>query len=333
MTKLKGFVMGMCMLLMLGVVTGCGTDNSNGGTVTLKFGTAVAKTHGYYVCMEKFKEVLEEKSGGQVQVELYTDGTIGDERELVEGCQMNSVDMCISSNAVLAAFVPETDIFSLPFLFKDTDSKWAVLENKEITGALDKSYESAGLKNMGYLQDDFRSFMNSKKPINSLKDCKGVKLRTMESEIMVDVYNALGFEVTTMPMSEAMTAVQNGTVDGLDYPPSLFVSNKYYEICKYFTEANVFSFPSPVIMNQNTWNSLTEEQQQWVDEAIKEANQYQKDEQIKVDSEAMGILKENGVKFTSPDMAEWEKAVQPVKDKYAKKFDQDLLKKIEDLQR
>lgn len=301
--------------------------------IKLKFGVAVNKDHIYNYFMEKFIEVVEEKSGGTIQVDTYFDGLLGDERQLIEGCQVGAVDLTITNNAVMAGFVPETQIYSLPMIYEDTDHQLRVV-NSDIHRILDPEFTAANLKVFGFLiSDGWRGVINGKHPIKKLDDCKGVKIRLMESQLMLDVYSALGFEAVTMSLGEVTTALQNKVVDGVEMPPSAINVYRFYDLVDYYTDVCILNFPLPITMSLKTWNSFTEEQQKWVEESVEEAREYTIGILLKMNEEALVELEENGAEivYELEDRERWVEAIQPVFNKYAVDVNPEMLKQIEAL--
>lgn len=335
--KLKILAAAACVLtLSLTLMTGCGEDSGGSeGAITLKAGMGVNKEDcSYYLCFEKFKEIVEEKTDGEIQVEVYSDGTLGDERDLVEGCQGGTVDICVTATGPLASFIEEINVLNLPFLFDDLEHEREVL-NSGILDAFNEDYEAAGLKNLGYMEVGFRNVINNKQPIEELGDCKGIKIRTLENDIMVSSYKALGFEVTPMALSEVVTSLQNGTINGVDNPLTMDTAGNYHELCDYLTLTEVIMPLGPVTMSLDTWNSLSEEQQKIVQEAMAEAIQWQHEDNEAKIQVAYDEMKEYGTQIVDQvkDKDKWLDAVQPVYDEYADIIDQDVLKQIEDLKK
>lgn len=334
-TLIKAIAIILVLVLTTSVFTACGSskNTSDDNVRVLKMGIAGSKDDVHYPLIENFIKELETTSGGALTIDLYTDGTLGEERDLLEGCQMGSVDMCGTANGPLTGFVPGANVFNLPYLFENFDHVDAVLTS-DIPEALDKEYEAAGLKRIGYSVNDFRAVMNDKKPINSLSDCKGVKIRCLENECMVDTYTALGFEVTTMPMSEVVTAVQNGTIDGADFNPYNVLFYNYYEQCKYLTLSNTFAGIFPITMSLDVWNSLSEEEQGWIEEAMKKAYDIQSETRQKfMVDDVLAELEDADLKIVElKDKEEWKAATKSVFDKYAASLDADLIEDIQNIE-
>ncbi len=245
--------------------------------VKLVIGTAGPSNkdnHLFQFC-EKFKKDVATKSGGAMVIEPHYNGALGNERDLLEGVQLGTVDMCIVSSGPLGNFARSTLAFDFPFLFRDWDHVDKVFQG-EIGAAMAKEVESkAGMKVLIWAVNGFRQLTNSKRTIKSPADVAGLKIRTMENKIHMATFSALGADPTPMSTGELYTALQQGTVDGMESPLAYILPSKFTEVQKFMSLTNHFYAPSIVVINQARFAGFPEHVQKMLLEAAKETYTYQ----------------------------------------------------------
>ncbi len=250
------------------------------------------ENNAYQILCVTFKKHLKEVSGGKFDVEIFSDAQLGGERAMMEGMQIGTVDMAIITNMYYSSFVPRFMLFDLPYLFKGYDDARAALDNKAVTGPMEKQlYEEFGVKFLDWGDSGFRYVVNNIRPIRRVADFKGIKIRLPESPIYVETFKSLGANPTTMAFSETFTAVQQKTVDGLEITASAINTAGYYEICKYLSLTRHFYSPIALNMSRSIWDGLTQEEQGWFLEA---AARTKKEQRAKVQSIEKGLLDEMG---------------------------------------
>ncbi len=229
-------------------------------------------TNAYQIFCEAFKKNLYEISGGTMDVTIYGDAQLGGEIEMFESLSMGDLDMCIITNNYYSNFVKDFMVFDLPFLFSDYAEEDAVVDDPEILGYLqEKVLSEYGVHLLTYADTGFRYVVNNRNPIATVEDLAGLKIRLPETTLYVKTFQALGANPTTMAFSEAYTAVQQGTVDGLEITCSAIYSGGFYQICKYLSKTAHFASPITLNMSDATWQKLTAEQQNMVMEAAQKA--------------------------------------------------------------
>ena len=242
----------------------------------------------------KFEELLEEYSGGQIQVESYYDTELGGIDSQLEAVMTGSIDVCCLGPSYLSGYVPEIQVFDLPFLFDDYDQINATLDGDPGQFIASK-FEGSGVKLMTYFHSGLRSITNSSRQINSVEDMKGIKIRVAPSETQLATWEGFGAIPMAMASSETFTALQQGTIDAQENGLTYIYSSKIYEAQKYLSLTKHSYTSMPVIMNQDKWDSLTEQQQEWVQKAMTDAAAWQRqatadaEEQIVNDIEAYGL--------------------------------------------
>ena len=283
--------------------------------------------NAYQIFCEAFKANLQEVSGGAMDVTIYGDAQLGGEMEMFEALSIGDLDMCIITNNYYSNFVPDFMVFDLPFLFTSYEEEDAVVDDPEILSYLqDKVYSQYGVHLLTYADTGFRYIVNNRNPINTVEDLAGMKIRLPETTLYVKTFEALGANPTTMAFSEAYTAVQQGTVDGLEITASAIYTGAFYEICDYLSLTAHFASPITLNMSDATWQSLTEEQQGWVMEAAQLARDESR-ETVRGNVDTMlEEMEAAGCQINEiEDVAEFQEATAPVIDWIRSELGDELL--------
>lgn len=303
-------------------------SDASGETITLKVGHTLSDTSHYQEGLTYFKEILAEKTDGQLDVEIFPNGSLGGERDMVEGLQIGSVDLVLTSTGPMSGFVEDITIVDLPFLFRDAEHAHAVLDG-EIGQDLLEKLETIDLKGLAWWENGFRNVTNNSRPIEKPEDLAGLKLRTMENDIHMAAFRELGVDPTPMAFTELFTAMQQGVVDGNENPVPVIYSSRFYEVQKYLTMTRHFYNPSILLTSNNMFNGLSPEHQEALVEAAKEAGIFEREVVQRMDAELLDELEENGMEIIREiDQAPFIEAVQPVYEKYSEVFGQDLIDEI-----
>ena len=298
--------------------------------MTLKAGHTLAPAHPYHLGLEKFGEIVKEKTGGEITLDVYHSSQLGSERELIEALQMGTVDMTCISTAPLAGFTKSFMIYDLPFIFPDSATAHKVLDG-EIGQKSLADLEKIGIIGLVFYENGFRQVTNSKRPLVKPTDARGLKIRTMENKIHMASFRAVGANPVPMAFGEVFTALQQGTIDAQENPLPIIFNNKYYEVQKYASMTNHFYSPAPLLVSKKVWDKLTDEQKTIFKEAAVEARAYQRAELAKQDAAYQNDLKEKGMEVNDVDHEAWLKAMAPV----YKQFEQEvggaeLIKAVQD---
>ena len=270
-----------------------------------------------FVAFEKFKELVEEKSNGRIEVRVYPDGSLGGERDVCEGLQIGTIEMVMPSNAPLTAFVPSLNLFELPFLFKDDEHFNAVMDS-EVAMGFDKDLSEAGFHLLGFGYEGLRHIMTTEKALNSIEDLKGLKIRLMENPAHLDAFEAFGASPLPLSYAELYTALETGAIDGAEAANSNYYDKKFYEVAPNWAMVGWMRLVAPIIMSKIFYNKLPSDLQKIVDDAGAEIAQLCRELYVEDDKEKLVFLKES-VKITIPDRAPFVEAGQVVYDKWADK--------------
>ena len=294
----------------------------------IKIAHVVNEKDAFHVCALKFKEIVEEKTDGDVTVTIFPNAKLGDERALLEGMKMGVVDAGIITSGPIINFIPEFGVFDLPFLFRSPSHAYAVLDGpvgKTLLGKL----EDQGWKGLAYGERGFRNLTNSKRAVKTPADVEGLKVRLMQNPIYVKTFKTLGANAVPMAWTDALTALQQKTIDGQENPLNVIVAFKLYESQEYLSLTRHAYAPNVVMMSMRSWDKLTPEQQEVVQEAAQLAAEANRKYDNDKAEEWLAFLKDQGMNVVEdPDLAAFREAVQPVYDEYGSQFGEDLLEAI-----
>jgi tripartite ATP-independent transporter DctP family solute receptor len=300
-------------VLLALVLAGCASRSQD--VLVLRLAHALGPTHSVHRAMVYLGERLEEKAGGTIRVVVYPSQQLGSERELLELLQIGSLAMAKVSAAVLEGFVPEYQVFSLPYLFRDDTHRFKVLEGP-IGQELLLAGERVLLRGLCYYDAGSRSFYTVTRPIYTPDDLRGLKIRTLESPTQIQMVNLMGASATPIPWGEVFTALQQGIVDGAENNPPSFYLSHHYEVARFYTLDEHTSIPDVLLISLHVWNRLTPQQRQWVQEAAMESAQYQKQLWKESTEEALRAVQEAGVEIIYPDKQPFVEKVQPIYEQY-----------------
>ena len=318
--------MGYRTLLAAAALAGM-TAGASAQTV-IEVGHSTTIDSHYGMGMTRFGEVLEELSGGQLTLLQHPAAALGGERELIEAVQIGTLDMVITSSGPLPNFVPETQVLDLPFLFRDYDHARGVLDG-EIGQELLAKVDEAGFKALAWTENGFRHITNSQRPIRTPADLAGLKIRTMENPIHLRAFEALGAAPTPMSFAELFTALQQGVVDAQENPIVVISVSNFSEVQNHLTLSGHLYSPAIIMMSQDRWNSLSEEEQGWVMEATKASVEVTRNRVTELEETGVDKLREEGMEVvTEIDREAFEAAVQPAYEQYTSQFGDELIERI-----
>lgn len=279
-----------------------------------KAGHSAADTEPYQTGMETFAEEVKACTNGELVVEIYPNNQLGNEKEMIEGVLLGTQDIALPSNAVLTNFVPEMKVFDLPFLFRDREHMYKVMDGP-IADELDQAMAEKGFKLLGFFEAGIRHIMTSK-PIESIDDLKGLKIRTMQNPVHVASFNAFGANATPLAYGELYGALESGVVDGAEAANSNYEAKKFYEVAPNWAMVSWTALVTPVFTSVEKWNALSDSQQQCVTDAMAKAETVEREAYAKTDETKLDVLKKAGVKITHPDPAPFREASKKVYDEF-----------------
>ncbi|NLM95825.1 MAG: TRAP transporter substrate-binding protein [Firmicutes bacterium] len=297
---------------------------------TLKCGTVTAPEHSYNLGVKYFAEIVERETGGQVKVEVYPNSILGDEDDLVEGMLLGTIDMAVAATAKLSSFVPEADLFSLPFLFRDYDHWAKVLDGPQGARMKEIIESKSDLILLGYWGCGTRMLFNSQKPVVTPDDLRGLKIRTMPGPVDIQTWEDLGAIPTPVAWPELYSALKQGVVDGAENDPANIIQQKFYEPCPYISLTDHQIAVRLFLLSKLTWDRLPEDIQEIIVKAAAEATLYQREVDALSVEEGLAILEEQyGAKINQVDKAKFIELTEAVRQDTAAKLGlEDMYKAI-----
>ncbi|MFB4164326.1 TRAP transporter substrate-binding protein DctP [Alteribacillus sp. JSM 102045] len=301
-------------------------------TYTLKVGHIAPEDEAYALGMQEYAEAVEEETDGRVLFEIFGDGTLGGERELMEGVQLGNLDMSVVTTGVVTNFVTETTVLEFPFLFEDLDHAYEVMDG-EIGQELLEHIEESGYKGIAFWENGMRHIANNKHPIESPEDLNGLKMRTIESELLIDTYEALGTSPTPMAFPEVYGGLQQGVIDGTDQSYGVMWSTGTYEQLDYLTENGLYYASATLLMNKDLYESMPADIQTTIVELGQEYAEVQREIAQELEVEQKASLEEEGVEIIPEeevDTEEYRELVEPVYEKHTDEYG-DYIERIQEL--
>lgn len=265
--------------------------------------------------MNKFAELVDEKTNGEVKVEVYANAQLGEEAENIEQVQAGALDMARVNSVTLAQTVEELNVFTLPYIFTSQEQKYKVLDGEIGQEVLDK-FEDYDLVGFGYLEAGSRNFYTTEKPIKSLADLKGQKIRVQPSDVVVKMTELLGAVPTPMNYGEVFSALQTGVIDGAENDFVSFYTSGHYEVAKHITLDGHLSPPAIMIMSKTIWDGLSAEHQNAIREAADEATEFERKAMNDFQEESREAVEKAGVTVYEVDVKEFQDAVAPIYDTF-----------------
>ncbi len=309
-------------------------DSSTGTAVKpLKVAHGLPTNHPVHAGIVHFAERLEFYSGGQVQVDVFPNGQLGSETQTLEQMQSGTLDAAKVGGATLGSFVPVAKVFSLPYIFRSSEHYWAVLNGEVGQELLDVlatngAGNPSGFRGLSYFDAGSRNFY-AKKAILKPEDLEGLKIRVMNDPVAIDMMKAMGASPTPISWGELYTALQQGVVDGAENNPPSFVSSRHFEVCKEFSFDHHSRIPDVLIISEQTWTTLSEEEKGWFRQAATEATEFQRQAWEQGVQEALTTMEAQGVNIYEAELEPFVDATASVRAKYAVGEIKHLLERIE----
>ena len=298
--------------------------------MTIRVASVTGPAHHHNVALRWFADRVAARDVG-LTIEVLDGAQLGGERDYIEGMMLGSIQMAQVSTAPVSGFVPEFDLFSLPYLIRDTDHFKAV-----VTGPVGTKFselaEERGLKILAWFDNGYRNVFNKVRPIVTPDDLSGLKIRVMESPLMVNTVNAMGGSATPMSYSELYTALEQGVLDGGENAAGNVLNDKFYEVSGYFSMTQHFRPPGIVAISLGTWNGLTEEQQAVLAEEAAALQDYEIELTAEVGAAALEELKVKGMKINDADVAAFRDRMGPVYEDFIAEQGGELLEMVQNTQ-
>jgi tripartite ATP-independent transporter DctP family solute receptor len=292
-----------------------------------KLGHSFTDSHPRAAAMKQFATAVEKATGGKVAIEVYGSATLGSEDKMLIATQSGTQDLYMGALSPIAARRKELQIFDVPFVF-GSDAEAAFVLDGPVGRKMLDGLGDMNLQGLVWAGGAFRNMSNSKRPLNSMVDMKGLKVRVMQSPMALASFNAMGMNAVPMAFTEVYPALEIKALDGYEHPVVDMYANKMFEVQKYLTITNHVYTPVALVASKKWWSSLTPDQQQAVQKVAEETRTLQRSAELKQAGEVVGELKAKGMAVTEMPPAELDKirvAVQPVVDKNAEAIGTDFV--------
>ncbi len=295
------------------------------------FTYAENQSDGYPTSMGayRFADLVKERTDGRIRVVVYTSAKLGREAEVLEQMQYGGVDFARVSLSQLAEFYPELNVLQMPYLYDDAEHMWSVLEG-DIGDHFLNAVKEIDLCGLSWYESGARNFYTSVHPVRTLKDLEGLRIRVQQSDLMVDMINALGARAVPLSYEEVYSALELGTIDGAENNWPSYEDTDHYKVAKYYCEDEHTRVPEMQLCSLHTWNLLSEEDRRIILECAEESSEYEREMwKERVESSRETALA-NGVQVTTLSSEETERIrtlMQPIYEKYCGEY-MDILNKI-----
>jgi tripartite ATP-independent transporter DctP family solute receptor len=321
-------------VLVLACFGVCPENTLAAPAIQAKFGHVAPPFHGQSKAAEAFAEFLKEKSGGRIEVALFPGGQLGGELSLAEQVQGGTLEIATVSTAVLQNFVPQAAVLDMPFLFPDRQTAYAVLDDPQFQEHFFSFFPAKGFTAIGWTENEIRDLSNSKRPVRTPEDLKGMKIRVMNSPLHIDTFKQLGASPVGLPFPEIYNALQTGVIDAQENPVLTTILMKFTEVTSYLTLTQHSLTECVVIVANDFWSSLSPEDQLLFRDAARvgiatnrhvnaELHQRLPGSGLSIDDYAAANNIEL-IRLSAEEREEFRKAMLPVWDKYRPKVGEEL---------
>ncbi len=300
--------------------------------VTLQLGHIAEADNPYAKGAVHFAELVKQRTNGVISIHIHAAGEMGSQRDLIEGVAAGTIDMALTSSALLANYVPAVALFDLPFLFRDKQHAYKALDT--VGMQLSAAGNARGIITLAFWENGMRQMTNNVRPIMRPEDMAGLKFRVMEQPLCIEMMKVLGVKPVPMPITELYDALKQGVVDGQENPLAHIATKKYYKVQKYISLTSHTYTPEPLLISANTWNKLTQEQRDLLRAAAEETRDWQRQLCDEEEYEFLKIIRASGTCEVNDnvDMDAFRQATRKVWDTYTMIFGDKALKAVLALQ-
>jgi tripartite ATP-independent transporter DctP family solute receptor len=287
---------------------------------TLKYATSLGEESAYYKGAVALAEAADELSGGRIKIEIFANAQLGTDRDMIEGMQLGSIDLASPSTGAMGAVVPEATVLDLPYIFDGPEHAYKVLDGP-ISEELYKLFDGVGFHPLGYWEIGFRNLTNNVRPVQTPDDVKGLKLRTLPSEIHQKAWSLVGAQPVAMDFTEVYNALDTGVVDGQENPFNIILLGKLHEVQKYLSVTRHIYGAAPTSVSDITWNKLPPDLQDVLKQAVARSVTVQREAAGGNEAAQLQQIKDFGMEvIEEPDRAAFRDAMQPAWDLYTERF-------------
>lgn len=311
-------------------LSGSLTPRAEAADLTIKLGWAssAGETDPYAVGARAFKQAVEAESKGRIEVKLFPNRALGDEKALLEGMRLGTIEAGIITNAVVAQIEPAFQINDMPFLYADEAQAQKVLDGP----VGDKLRQKLAAKNvalLGFMEGGFRAMINNVRPVTTPADVKGVKYRVMQNPVYIAMFSSLGGNAVPMAWAETFTAVQQGAIDGLEIPPTVIDQNKLFEVTKFLSLTNHTYSVIDLLMSKRLFDKQPDDLKQAIVKAAAQATKEQRAASLKASQEVIATLESKGMKVNKvADIAPFRESVKVVYEQFKPSIGADIMEGV-----
>lgn len=309
----------LCLVIVLGIGNFWDISAGSSGKVLLRCADNQKPGYPTIEGLLDFARRVKRRTNGRLEIVVYPNGCLGSEKAVVEMVRQGALDMGRLSVTQVAEVDPELGVFVLPYIFKDDNHKWKVLEGKIGTRLL-KGLARVNLIGLCFQESGYRSFYNTKRPIYRPSDLKGLKIRVQPSQIMSNLVEYLGASAIPIDYQEVYAALAAGAIDGAENNIPSFVSTKHYQVAHYYSFDRHTSIPEVVVMSKATWDQLSQDDQAILITAARESVGYQRECWSKFESDCLKKLQRAGCRFNEVEVGAFQKLFQLFGEKYARPY-------------
>ena len=260
-------------------------------------------------------ERLKALSGGKHSIRVYPNGALGGEKETIEQAKIGALAMVRVNVGAMNNVCNETVVPTMPFLFRSVEHMHKVLDGP-VGQEILKACEKQGFIGLGFYDSGARSMFTAKRPVKSLADMKGMKVRVQQSDLWVSMLEAMGANATPMPMGEVYTGLKTGLIDAAENNYPTFESSRSFEVAKYFSKTEHSMAPEILLFSKRTFDKLSPEEQGWLRQAAKESVPYMRKQWAEREAKSLEVVKAGGAEIIEVDKAPFQAAMRPVYDKF-----------------
>ena len=325
-------IMLLCFLLVTGLVFAGGQRDRGEGPIVIKIGHTDSETRSTNTTAVEFKKFMEAETKGKVAVEVYPNGQLGDDDDLLKAVKLNTCQIYIGGQGTVSGLLgPEVGITDLPFLY-DSYEDW--IKGSFDNGGLalyNKLISDSGLVCLDFEYDGMKNIITTKKPIRNIDDLKGLKIRVTNTDLNLAVYKSMNANPTPMAFGEVYTGLTQGTVDGVDHCLGVMVDQKYYEPGKYLTLTSHMNSPLVVISSSSFVNSLPEDIKTIFKKGIALMASKQREMEHSVESDCIDVMKKNGIEvieLSSKDKEKFKEITAPIYEEWRSVLGSDVMDEI-----
>jgi len=313
----KSWLIFSFILVFILILNGCSGNNNSDSEYVIQIGTENPEDHPMTKATMKFKDIVEEKSDGRIEVEAYPNNQLGNQTEQNEATRDGRIQATYSGMSFIGGnFEPKYNVFSLPFIItrENLDDAFELLDG-EVGEELTSSLEESGMTTLGYANLGFRNITNSKHKISDPEDLEGIKIRLQSNPVHIDTFETLGAETATIDFAEVYSGLQQGVIDAQENPLDIIYTNNLYEVQDYLTVSGHFFDFAGIWFNKEYFDDLPEDLQGVLLESGQEAVEYHRETYLKEEDEYLNKLEDEGMEInelTEDEIQKFQEAVEPV---------------------